>query len=525
MRQVYLFRWFILLLQFQLSSALKSAACLAQTAKAHINGHLSAPDSVCEWLGIPYASPPTGQLRFASPARFDLEGFIDADNYGFDCPQIPSGTFTYPNATSQYQRIYSSITNQLNNTQSEDCLTLNIWSGVRKPKTLKPVIVWIHGGRFSTGSSHTPFYDGGNLAGAQDVVVVTFNFRMNIFGFPGSPEAPHNIGFLDQYMAVVWVHDNIASFGGDPDRITIIGQSSGAVAVSNWAYAFRDNPIVAGTMSHSGNVFSFPIHDAGLAASNWNRVTSVLGCGSSESALACMRSDNISVKSILDAVKTVPSAPGDSPARSVSPFQVTADNITAFSVPEYVSRLRSAKFAPIPHFQIHGHHESGFYRISALAQGRTLPESDWEEFELESFTCATAAETYWRSRAGVPTYRARYMADWENLRLYDPPSSGAYHSVDVNMVTGNSETVSGIASSPPEVELMHIMQEAWAAFAADPARGLSKMRWPHYQTGGESLIRLGVDTTPQVDIVSSAMYDGACAALNLSYWDGFVPSL
>jgi carboxylesterase type B len=347
---------------------------------------------------------------------------------------------------------------------------------------------------------------------------------MNIFGFPGSPETTRNIGFLDQYLAVEWISENIAAFGGDPDRITIIGQSSGAVAVSNWAYAFKDRPLVAGMMSHSGSIFSFPLLDVDLAAANWNHVASTLGCGASNSALSCMRSENISFQSILSAVRTVPPVPGNSPTRSVPPFQATVDNITVFPVSEYVSRLRSGSFAPLPHFQIHGNHESGFYRISALAQGRSLPESDWEEFELETFACATAAETYWRSRAGVATYRARYMADWDNLRLYDPPSSGAYHGVEVNMVTGNSESVSGIAPSPDEVKLKSIMQRAWAAFAVDPAHGLRGLGWPHYQAGGRSLVRLGVNTMPVMDVVSSRMYDNACPTLNLSFWDGSIPS-
>lgn len=387
-----------------------------------------------------------------------------------------------------------------------------------------PVIVWIHGGRFSAGSSHTPFYQGGNLAGSRDVVVVTFNFRMNIFGFPGSPETKNNIGFLDQYLAVEWVHENIVAFGGDPARITVIGQSSGAVAVSNWAFAFKEKPLVAGMMSHSGSIFSFPLLDASLAAANWNHVASSLGCGSADSALSCLRSENISFQSILSAVRTVPSTPGNSPTRSVPPFQATVDNVTVFTVPGYASRLKSGEFAHIPHFQIHGHHESGFYRISALAQGRSPPESDWEQFELESFTCATAAETFWRSRVGVPTYRARYMADWDNLRLFDPPSSGAYHGVEVNMITGNSESVSGIGPSPPEAQLTHTMQEAWAAFAADPVRGLGRLGWPQYDAGGESLIRLGVHTTRTVDVVSSKMYDDACPALDLPFWDIAIPS-
>lgn len=176
---------------------------------------------------------------------------------GHDCPQTQSSYFAYPNATAQYARVYANFVNQLNNTQSEDCLTLNIWSSTGASNTttaahltqdddaqvaaLKPVLVWIYGGRFSAGTSNTPFYRGEYFAKAQDVVVVTFNFRMNIFGFPGSPDLEsRNLGLLDQRLAVHWVHDNIAAFGGDPSRITIAGQSSGSWAVGNWAYIYAE---------------------------------------------------------------------------------------------------------------------------------------------------------------------------------------------------------------------------------------------------------------------------------------------
>lgn len=429
---------------------------------------------------------------------------------------------------AQYERIISIFSNQLNHTQSEDCLKLNIWSKTSSPgdevkRALKPVIVYIHGGRFSTGTSHTPFYEGAILAEAEDVVVATFNFRMNIFGFPGSPDTAQNLGFLDQHMAVTWVAENIASFGGDPDRIVILGQSSGAVAVANWAFAFRDHPIAAGLVSHSGNEFSFPLNSLELAAKNWYNVTGTLGCGSSieRDTLACMRSPSVTFQSILDAMKLVPLPPQSTPTRSQSPFQATIDNATVFSPQEYASRLGSGNFAPIPYFQIINDYEAGFYKIAALAQGNALPESDWTGFQLESFTCATAADAHARSKlpGGAPTYRARYMADWGNLRLYDSPSSGAYHGVDINMVTGNSEAVSGLTPSVEEVELTRVMQRAWAAFAADPSGGLPAiMKWPRYNTGDDSLILLGVNSTSRVEFVAPDKFDEPCAGLNLTFW-------
>lgn len=221
-------------------------------------------NSVCEWLGIPYAQAPVRDLRFAPPVKpLSSNGTLKADKYvsryvtlntgthltnvstkGYDCPQTQSRYFAYPNATDQYARVYANFVNSLNNTQSEDCLTLNVWS---KPAVsgLKPVLVWIYGGRFSAGTSNTPFYHGGLLADAQDVVVVTFNFRMNIFGFPGAPELQvKNLALLDQRLVVSWVRDNILAFGGDPSRITLAGQSSGSWAVNNWAYAFQDVGLV-----------------------------------------------------------------------------------------------------------------------------------------------------------------------------------------------------------------------------------------------------------------------------------------
>lgn len=420
---------------------------------------------------------------------------------------------------------------------------MNVWS---KPAvSLKPVLVWIYGGRFSAGTSNTPFYHGKPLADAQDVVVVTFNFRMNIFGFPGAPELEvKNLALLDQRLVISWVRDNILAFGGDPSRITIAGQSSGSWAVNNWAYAFQDvgctplcplrapvsrlklvpifltlteyscqDPIVSGLVSHSGNVFSFDSNSAELAASNWYNVTRTLGCSASESTLKCMRSPNITIDSILAAAARVPTTGAGS--RALPAFQITQDNRTVFPRSEYVSRLASGNLAPIPSLLLQTDHESGFYRISALARGTVLPESNWTLFEEQTFTCPLAADARGRAQLGLTSYRARYMADWDSLRLFyqpDPPfTSGAYHGSDINMVVGNTEGVSGIAPSAAEVKLTQTMQEAWAAFAADPADGLTSLKgWPKYQANSEVLILLGYNTTSAVELVDPMIYDYAC---------------
>lgn len=341
---------------------------------------------------------------------------------------------------------------------------------------------------------------------------MTLNYRVTIFGFSGAPGLTQNVALLDQRMAVEWVRDNIAGFGGDPSSIVIDGQSSGAVAVDNWAYAFKEDPIVNGLISQSGNVFSFPLNTAELAASNWYNVSGQLDCGTSGDTVECVRSKNISA--ILAAVAKVPAPPGNSIARSQPTFQGTIDNITIFS--DYGSRSNNGDFARLPYLQGINDYEAGYYRVAALAKGNDPPESTWTEFELEDFTCPTAVEGYNRAKYNVSTWRFRYFGDWDNLRLY--PSSKAYHGSDMEMVIGNSYGVSGIPPSGDEERLTQYMQGAWAAFARNPFTGLTSYGWPEYDQNEATLVRLGYNNSPTPSFVLPSLYDSPCAALNLSYY-------
>lgn len=117
-------------------------------------------------------------------------------------------------------------------------------------------------------------------------MVVTLNYRLNIFGFPGAPDETHNLGLLDQRLAVEWLRDNARAFGGDPQRITIAGQSAGGMAVDIWSYVWTEEPIVAGLISQSGTVFSLEINSRELAHSHWYNASALLGCGSS--GMSCL---------------------------------------------------------------------------------------------------------------------------------------------------------------------------------------------------------------------------------------------
>ena len=182
------------------------------------------PDIVA-FRGVPYAAPPVGDLRWKPPQPVvGWDGVRDAAAPGPICMQTGPAWVRAPGADED-------------DPESEDCLFLNIWAPrqIREPR---PVMVWIHGGGFFNGAGSLPIYDGARMA-EQDVVLVSINYRLNVFGFFAHPalsaESPRgasgNYGLMDMVAALEWVRDNIAAFGGDPRRVTIFGESAGGGAV------------------------------------------------------------------------------------------------------------------------------------------------------------------------------------------------------------------------------------------------------------------------------------------------------
>ncbi|HVS64274.1 MAG TPA: carboxylesterase/lipase family protein [Thermoanaerobaculia bacterium] len=196
-------------------------------------------DGILEFLGIPYAAPPVGDLRFEPPQPLDpWEGIHDATTLGAPCMQMysPSGSRT-SDFTRQVQTIFPTYGEA--KIDNEDCLFLNVWTPAADDGG-RPVMVWFHGGGYAYGSGGWPAYDGRNLAEKGDVVVVTVNHRLNVFGylylgdrFGEEYAASGNAGNLDLVASLEWVRDNIAAFGGDPDLVTIMGESGGGSKVSH----------------------------------------------------------------------------------------------------------------------------------------------------------------------------------------------------------------------------------------------------------------------------------------------------
>lgn len=222
------------------------------TAAGHIEGH--ADDGVVRFLGVPYATA----RRFAPPEPHPgWSGSRDATVHGPQCPQVIG--------------LLEQVLGAASLAQSEECLTLSITTPACDDGA-RPVVVWIHGGAFVTGTGAMPWYDGGSLA-RRGVVVVSINYRLGILGFLGRT----NLGLADQVAALRWVHDEISAFGGDPGNVTVIGESAGGASVIALLATDATDGLVHRAWAMSPSIGQFRSSERADALAG--RVTSAAGVG------------------------------------------------------------------------------------------------------------------------------------------------------------------------------------------------------------------------------------------------------
>ncbi|HTY63330.1 MAG TPA: carboxylesterase family protein [Acidobacteriota bacterium] len=230
MKNKYCFTAF-LILAFAVSAAPPLAAAIkgpVKTKSGKVSGISGTDPSITAFKGIPFAAPPVGELRWRAPQPpKPWHEVRAAEKFGASCIQNivqERKPWTYEFMT------HGEI--------SEDCLSLNVWTGAKSPSERRPVFFYIYGGGFSEGSGAVPAYDGEGLA-KKGLVVITANYRIGVLGFLAHPElskessakASGNYGLLDQVAVLRWIQDNIKAFGGDPNRVTIAGQSAGGMSV------------------------------------------------------------------------------------------------------------------------------------------------------------------------------------------------------------------------------------------------------------------------------------------------------
>ena len=249
----------------------------------------SVEDGVVSYKGIPYAKPPVGDLRWRAPQAIGNWGdVLQANTYGNDCMQIPFAADEAP----------------LRTTPAEDCLYLNVWKPeAARPGNNLPVIVWIYGGGWVNGGVSPAVYDGAPTA-RKGTIFVSFNYRLGRFGFFAHPALTTaneddgllgNYGYMDQLAALKWVQDNIGAFGGDPDKVTIMGESAGGGSVVNLLTSGQADGLFQQAVAMSAparmDARLKPLHsdgpdaeDDGIGFSEWAGVT-----GDGIDALASLR--------------------------------------------------------------------------------------------------------------------------------------------------------------------------------------------------------------------------------------------
>ncbi|KAF7357270.1 Carboxylic ester hydrolase [Mycena sanguinolenta] len=425
--------------------------------------------------GVRFGQAPTGSMRWEPPVAFTSTASQDATALGSACVQ-------------QFPFAVAAVNEKIFNTppapEDEDCLFLNVWA----PSTARalPVVIWIYGGGFDFGTAGTPEYDGASLATNQNIIVVSFNYRTNVFGFPESPDLPltgNNLGFLDQELAFQWVQSNIAKFGGDPTKVTIMGQSAGAISVA--AAYVRHSP---GTAPFSGAIMLSGAVESVLPTTSFpsfNAMAAAVGCDQSPGAarLACLK--QIPASTIRNFTN--------------GPFSLTwtllVDNVTAFSDP--LLRIRNGQTANVPFIIGNAQNDGSLFALNqnnlttflgetfgnllTAAEVRASYPSNLSDNEvisevIKDFTFLCPAELWSAAAVGVGTadvYRYTYGAVFADLQLF--PNAGAWHSSELFEIFGTFPS----DATPSEKALSLTMQAIVANFARNPTVAPAP-NWPKY---------------------------------------------
>ncbi|KAK1055449.1 hypothetical protein LTR74_015679 [Friedmanniomyces endolithicus] len=483
----------------------------------------AATASINKFLGVPFAkSPPTRFAPPVSPGSFSKP--INATAWSPACIQ----QFVYPAIAQEFAEL---VFNNPAPVESEDCLYLNVYApSTPAPADGRAVLFWIYGGGLQFGNAGQPGYDGSWFASYEDVIVVTVNYRTNVFGFPSSPELPitgHNLGFLDQRMGLDWTQRNIAAFGGSPDKVTIFGESAGAFSVDALLTSFPANstPPFRGAIAESGQIsYRPPMNPSSVPA--WDALSAALGCpGSYASNLTCVRAANASlIRTIID-------------EQSLA-FNPVADNITYMAYPAQQRLKGDIAYVPVMGgtnaqegrvFVVDVNNTAAYLQsifgnetalISALEaayplgqNGLNTPYDQVAQIftELE-FQCGQAKWANDTASIGIPAWRYYFNASFINTQSY--PELGVFHSSEIAMVFSTYEYRSANTTTQ-EYALSNAMRGAWARFAKNPMGGPG---WNQVGTGSAGAVLVGATTIEVGGVLQSANASVERGAWDLGVW-------
>lgn len=444
-------------------------------------------DGITAFKGIPYAAPPVGALRWSAPAPAQpWNAPRDATAYGPDCMQNP-----LPGIQPGSRPM------------GEDCLTLNVWTPKPAKGAKLPVMVWIHGGGFVGGSGTLPETDGAALA-RRDVVIVSFNYRLGRFGFFAHPALGKdgNWGLMDQIAALKWVQRNIASFGGDPAKVTIFGESAGGESVSR----LMASPAAKG-------LFARAIVASGGGRDEWPTLADAQAKGQAfgaragaadAAALRALPADKV-LGSLALMSKEEDRYSGPVTDGSIVP--ANADAIFAGGEQARIPYIIGSNddelgFIPAPfRAMINGPVETGLGAAAATVKAAYASEEEANRRLGGDVIFAEPALAFGLSqaRAGAPTfvYRFGYVAEAQRK-----PDVGAVHASDVAFQFGNLAPDATAADRAAA----KLIGDYWTNFAkaGDPNGGGLPV-WTRLDPAAPQLLSIGVAATAMAPAGSPAL--------------------
>lgn len=455
-------------------------------------------DGLRKYLGVPYAAPPVGELRWAPPQ--------------------PVTPWTAPRSAAAFGRVCSQPIPDAERTTSEDCLFLNVWTPATGPRERLPVMVWIHGGGFQFGSASSPEYDGAALA-KQGVVVASLNYRLGPLGYfvyaakDGGPGAEGNYGLLDQIAALNWVRKNIAAFGGDPDNVTIFGQSAGSRSVSLLTLCPRTEGLFRRAIAQSGgpiigSEYLNPVFngDKATLAGMGQKLAARLGCDASPDVMACLRrkspgevlsatatstslfSDTLLFAPVFDGqvLPLSPQAVLDDPKRRGAPMIVGSTGNEGAAYIKDETNLTLARYEAFLTARF-GDKTPTALKIFPAATDAAVPGAIDRLVTVAANAQPARRMARSLARSGSPSYLYRFTRRPDTAQAR---ACGAFHGVDLAYVFGNMPAGAGYDAL--DRELSRQMMGYWVNFAktGDP-NGPGLAPWPAYEPASGLSLRFG----------------------------------
>ncbi|WP_217595667.1 carboxylesterase/lipase family protein [Cohnella sp. GbtcB17] len=434
------------------------------------------------WKGIPYARPPVGELRFEAPERpAAWTGVRPAKTFGPPCPQ--------PGETAEKYGLPADTPQPC-----EDCLYLNIWAPAKRTKKPLPVMVWVHGGAFVTGTGADPAYDGSGFA-RQGVIAVTINYRLGPFGFlhlaPLGEGFVSNAGLLDQIAALSWVRSEIAAFGGDPAQVTVFGESAGAMSIAALLAMPDAKGLFARAILQSGAAQTLPAEQAEQVTGG---LLLLLGIERSDAHLL----KALPASAVMQAAEEMGRMLGGGPAMLFQPV------VDAATLPvEPLEGVRAGAAGGVA-LLVGTNRDEGEYFIRPGSAPMPL-EGAILGVELMTDIADAAALVhsyphtaqgqadimtdlfFWRAAVRLADAQARHAPVW--MYRFDwtspvhPSLARAVHTREIVFVFGNLQVLEsrlGVTLGQDAQRLAGEMQAAWLAFAKTGSPDTEMLAWPPY---------------------------------------------